>query len=183
MLENFQGDSWGLIPPLRMPSLLPHDLCHGQSSLPAMDCSSPGSSCPWDSPGKNTEVGCTMPSSRGSSQPMNETHVSCIADRVFTHWGTWEALVPSYYMPFILCTVCLTSLGYKLHVIFAVLFTIMSLSPNSAYYMPSKSVLSNWLNKCGGWDDDLHAVENLTVTYSCPLHRICRFTTPGRVVL
>ena len=35
MLENFQGDSWGLIPPLRMPSLLPHDLCHGRSSLPA----------------------------------------------------------------------------------------------------------------------------------------------------
>ena len=39
MLENFQGDSWGLIPPLRMLSLLPHDLCHGWSSsrwLPAM---------------------------------------------------------------------------------------------------------------------------------------------------
>ena len=39
MLENFQGDSWGLIPPLRMPSLLPHDLCHGQNSsrwLPAV---------------------------------------------------------------------------------------------------------------------------------------------------
>ena len=39
MLENFQGDSWGLIPPLRMPSLLPHDLCHGRSSsrwLPAV---------------------------------------------------------------------------------------------------------------------------------------------------
>ena len=34
MLENFQGDSWGLIPPL--PSLLPHDLCHGWSSLPAI---------------------------------------------------------------------------------------------------------------------------------------------------
>ena len=32
MLENFQGDSWGSIPPLRMPSLLPHDLCHGRSS-------------------------------------------------------------------------------------------------------------------------------------------------------
>ena len=31
MLENFQGDSWGSIPPLRMPSLLPHDLCHGLS--------------------------------------------------------------------------------------------------------------------------------------------------------
>ena len=39
MLKNFQGDSWGLIPPLCMPSLLPHDLCHGWSSsrwLPAV---------------------------------------------------------------------------------------------------------------------------------------------------
>ena len=39
MLENFQGDSWGSIPLLRMPSLLPHDLCHGWSSsrwLPAV---------------------------------------------------------------------------------------------------------------------------------------------------
>ena len=33
MRENFQGDSWGSIPPLCMPSLLPHDLCHGRSSL------------------------------------------------------------------------------------------------------------------------------------------------------
>ena len=39
MLENFQGDSWGSIPPLRMLSLLPHDLCHGWRSscwLPAL---------------------------------------------------------------------------------------------------------------------------------------------------
>ena len=39
MLKNFQGDSWGSIRPLRMPSLLPHDLCHGWSSsrwLPAV---------------------------------------------------------------------------------------------------------------------------------------------------
>ena len=39
MLKNFQGDSWGLIPPMRMPSLLPHDLCHGRNSsrwLPAV---------------------------------------------------------------------------------------------------------------------------------------------------
>ena len=39
MLENFQGDSWGSIPPLRMPSLLPHDLCHRRSAsrwLPAV---------------------------------------------------------------------------------------------------------------------------------------------------
>ena len=36
-----QGVSWGLITPLRMPSLLPHDLCHGRSSShwsPAVLC-------------------------------------------------------------------------------------------------------------------------------------------------
>ena len=32
MLENFQGESWGSILPLRMPNLLPHDLCHRRSS-------------------------------------------------------------------------------------------------------------------------------------------------------
>ena len=32
MLKNFQGEPWGSIPPLCMPSLLHHDLCHGQGS-------------------------------------------------------------------------------------------------------------------------------------------------------
>ena len=32
MLKDFQGDSWGSIPPLCMSSLLPHDLCHGRST-------------------------------------------------------------------------------------------------------------------------------------------------------
>ena len=71
MLENIRGHSRGSIPPLRMPSLLPHDLCHEWNvsrRLPAllqcmkvkkvkvkvaqscptlrdpMDCSPPGSS-------------------------------------------------------------------------------------------------------------------------------------------
>ena len=35
MLENIPADSWGSIPPLRMPSLLPHDLCHEQNASPA----------------------------------------------------------------------------------------------------------------------------------------------------
>ena len=35
MLENIRGDSWGSIPPLRMPSLLPHDLCHEWNASPA----------------------------------------------------------------------------------------------------------------------------------------------------
>ena len=37
-----------------------------------MDCSPPGSSCPWDFPGKNTGVGCPfLP--RGSNRPRNWT--------------------------------------------------------------------------------------------------------------
>ena len=42
-----------------------------------IDCSPPGSSGHGDSPGKNTGVGC-MPFSRGSSQPRDQTQVSCI---------------------------------------------------------------------------------------------------------
>ena len=51
-----------------------------------MDSSPPGSSVHGDSPGKNTGVGC-MPSSRGSSQPKDLTHisyVSCMAGRFST---------------------------------------------------------------------------------------------------
>ena len=55
-----------------------------------MDCSSPGFSfhgileaiiLEWDA----------MPSSRGSSQRRDWTHVTCIAGRFFTHLTTWEA--------------------------------------------------------------------------------------------
>ena len=56
--------------------------------------------CPWDSPGKNTRVG-TMPSSRGSSQPRDQTHISyvcCIGRQVTT--STWEA--PCQRVPCIL---------------------------------------------------------------------------------
>ena len=45
-----------------------------------VDCSPPSSSVHWNSPGKNTRVGCWLPSSRASSQ----TQVSCIAGRFFT---------------------------------------------------------------------------------------------------
>ena len=38
--------------------------------------------CPWESPGKNTGVGCHF-LSRGSSQPRNRTRVSCIAGQFF----------------------------------------------------------------------------------------------------
>ena len=57
-----------------------------------MDCSPPGSSVHGDSPGKNTGVGChAMLSSRGSSQPRDQTQVSRIAGGFFTIWATREA--------------------------------------------------------------------------------------------
>ena len=60
-----------------------------------MDCSLPGSSCPWNSPGKNTR-GVAIPFSRGSSWPREQTWVSCIAGRFFTIWDTVEP--PLYYI-------------------------------------------------------------------------------------
>ena len=42
---------------------------------------------PWDSPGKDTGVGC-IPFSRGSSWPRDRIWVSHIAGRFFTIWAT-----------------------------------------------------------------------------------------------
>ena len=53
-------------------------------------CSPPGSSVRGDSPGKNTGVGYHA-LLQGSSQPRDQTQVSCIADRLFTIWATREA--------------------------------------------------------------------------------------------
>ena len=53
--------------------------------------------CPWDSPGKNTGVGC-LPSSRGSSPPRDWTcisYVSCIGrwGFFFNHWHHLSGLI------------------------------------------------------------------------------------------
>ena len=48
--------------------------------------------CPWDSPGKNTGVGCHAHLQR-TSWPRNRTHVSCLpalASGLFTTSTTWE---------------------------------------------------------------------------------------------
>ena len=50
---------------------------------------SPRLLCSWDSPGKNTGVGCHA-LVHGSSWPRDQTQVSCIAGGFFTHWTTWE---------------------------------------------------------------------------------------------
>ena len=54
-----------------------------------MDCSLPGSSVHDILQAKILEW-AAMPSSRGSSQPRDQTHVSCIPGRFFTNWATRE---------------------------------------------------------------------------------------------
>ena len=46
----------------------------------------------WDLPGKILEW-VAIPSSRGSSQPRDQTHISCIGRQVLYHWATREALM------------------------------------------------------------------------------------------
>ena len=43
------------------------------------------------SPGKNIGEGCHF-LLQGSSQPRDQTHISCIGRQILYHWATWEAL-------------------------------------------------------------------------------------------
>ena len=60
-----------------------------------MDCSLPDSSCPWNSPCKNTEL-VAIPFSRAPSWPRDQTQVSHIAGRFLTIWATRN---PKYIVP------------------------------------------------------------------------------------
>ena len=60
-----------------------------------MDGGPPGSSAPWDFPGKNTGVDCYF-FSRGSSWPSDQPHISCIGRCIVYHWATREAPKASY---------------------------------------------------------------------------------------
>jgi len=65
------------------------DVCLVAQSCPTLcnpvESSPPGSSVHGDSPGKNTGVGCHVPSSRGSSQPRDGTCLFRIAGRFLTN--------------------------------------------------------------------------------------------------
>ena len=56
----------------------------------SMDCSLPGSSVPGILQARKLEW-MTIPFSRGSSWPRDQTHVSCITGRFLTIWATREA--------------------------------------------------------------------------------------------
>ena len=77
-----------------------------------MNCSLPGSSVNGILQTRILER-VALPSSRGSSWPRDQTHVSCIsctASGFFTHWATWEAwflvyweFYPKWVLGFVRC--------------------------------------------------------------------------------
>ena len=58
-----------------------------------VDCSLPGSFVPGILQARIQEW-IAVPSSRGSSQPRDQTHI-CIGRQILYHWGTWEAPISS----------------------------------------------------------------------------------------
>ena len=72
--------------------------CYCLESCPTcdtMDCSLPGSSVHGISQARILEW-IAISFSRGSSQPRNRTHLSCIVRQVLYHWATREALLSNY---------------------------------------------------------------------------------------
>ena len=72
-----------------------HMLSYFQLFCNPMDCSRPGSSCPWDFPGKNTGVGCHF-LLQGifliqGTEPMSLLSPA-LAGKFFTTRDTWEVL-------------------------------------------------------------------------------------------
>ena len=65
-----------------------------------MDCSPPGSSVHGDSPGMSTGVGCHALLQGISSQPRDQTKVSCIASGFFTNEPPGK---PIKYISILLC--------------------------------------------------------------------------------
>ena len=67
----------------------------------AIDCSLPGSSCPWNFSGKNTGVDCHFPTSRDpldlgvEPTPLES---AALTGSFFTTSTTWEVLILSYHV-------------------------------------------------------------------------------------
>ena len=80
-----------------------------------MDCSPPDSSVHGILQARIMEW-VAMPSSRGSFQPRDWTHISCIASRFFTVWATREDKLSNHYLNHylwihIFLTLCVMQIG------------------------------------------------------------------------
>ena len=51
---------------------------------------------PWNSPGQNTGVG-SLSFPRGSSQPRDQTHISCFGRQILYHWATGKPMSETNY--------------------------------------------------------------------------------------
>ena len=71
--------------------------------------------CPWYFPGKNTAVGCHF-LLQGSSQPRDQTPVSCNAGRFFTDWVTYRDICYFWFC----CSLCL----FNIEILRVLFFTI-----------------------------------------------------------
>jgi len=92
--------------------------------------------CPWNSPRKNTGVGChglLQGSPRTRLLPEHVSCVSCIADGFCTHWATWEAHQRLQYVAEVLSSCPAVILGD---------FTVLKEGP-MAYFSPSLLVPSD----------------------------------------
>ena len=109
LLSGSLACSWGTLTPAiscirKLELLFPPHACPCAQSLQSyltfydpMDCSPPGFSAHGILQARILEW-VAMPSSRQSSQPRDQTHISCIAGGFFTYWTTWEALTATSKM-------------------------------------------------------------------------------------
>ena len=151
-----------------------------------VDCSPPGSSVRGIFPVRMLEWGA-MSSSRGSSQPKDWTHVSCIGRWILYHWATREVI----WYPFPWQITCSTMLCFLVSVFWLWIFWATKHSDFNLYFhiffsvwlcyyllkyqeekSPFLSIIDKWLQlNLGPFASDLHyfflTSWNSMFTYFC----------------
>ena len=117
-----------------------------------MDCSPPGSSCPWDFPGKNTEVGCHfLLLGIFPAQGSNTRLLNC--RRILYHWVNREAEYPwklknyNQRRDFIIIPLGLRLLSLELGYV----YISLSVKFLVKIYLQSCTTLRKWIYK--NWQD------------------------------
>ena len=82
--------------------------------------------CPWDSPGKNTGVVC-ISSSRVSSQPRDQTCVSCIRGKSLTRWDNQTIYLPVIYSVYLLSLIYLSCIPSSIYISKSIIYHLVCL--------------------------------------------------------